>query len=384
MGTFPEQQYGLALHAADTDDLEPVLPQEISGALEPLRGHGVVVSLTACDSGNEENTFAAKGSIAHDLHALGFPVVIASQLPLTVPGSTIVAETFYSHLLASKDVRTALHESRVALINKEEMTGHDWASLVAYVRLPEDYSAYLEKVRLESVLSSLKSIQSWSDELIGSGEIDEANAKYLISLLRGRVEDLKSFLNDADPERRGIVEENYGLLGSTEKRIAELCYEAGRRCGGDQWCADMRAALDNARHWYEQGFRRSLSSHWTGVQFMSLEAVLTGKIKDQMGWFATTYAARMAAESPQEFWALGSIAELNLLSPAAGSGNRIEEAIEAVRQMKRRVGDGDRFPLETTKRQFQRYVSWWTHENGFFPSGSDLREQAELLVDALR
>lgn len=383
IGTFPRQQYGLALHAEGTGDLEPVPPEAISGALEPLRGHSVVISLTACDSGNAQNTFTAQGSVAHELHVLGFPVVIASQLPLTVPGSTVVAETFYTHLLASRDVRTALHESRLALLGKEATTGHDWASLVAYVRLPEDYSDYLRGVRLESVLSSLRSIQSWADELTGGGEINEPDANHLISLLRGRSEELKSFLQDGDADRREIAEENYGLLGSTEKRIAELCYKMGRR-GGGQWSSDMRAALENSRCWYEQGFRRNVSSHWTGVQFMSLEAVLTGRISDPMGWYTSAYAAKMAAEKPQEFWALGSIAELHLLARAAGTDGKIEQALAALREMKQRLGDSDRFPLESTKRQFQRYVSWWTKENGFFPGGEDLADQAQVLVEALQ
>jgi hypothetical protein len=382
IGSFPEQQYGLALHAVGSDDLEPVPPEKISEALEPLRGYTVVVSLLACDSGNAENAFTAQRSVAHELHVLGFPVVIASQLPLTLPGSTIVVNTFYTHLLASQDVRAAVHESRLALKQSAKTTGHDWASLVAYVRLPEDYSDYLQRIRLESVLSSLKSIQSWSDELIGGGEIDEFNANYLISLLRGRSQELKSFLNDSDAGRRGIVEENYGLLGSTEKRIAELCYEAGSRCGSGQWRDDMKAALENARHWYEQGFRQNISSHWNGVQFMSLEAVLTGKISDRMGWYATTYAAQVAAASAGEFWAWGSLAELYLIGSAAGTDSKIEDAVEAVREMKRRVSDGNRFPLETTKRQFQRYVSWWTPQNGF-PTGADLAKQAQMLVEAL-
>ena len=212
----------------------------------------------------------------------------------------------------------------------------------------------------------------------------ETNATYLISLMRGRSEQLKSFLNDADAGQRGSNEENCGLLGSTEKRIAELCYEVGRRCGVSQWCVDIKAALENARQWYERGFRRSTSSHWTGVQFLSLESVLTGKIGDPMGWYATLYAARMAAASPKEFWALGSIAELHLIGSAAGVGGRIEEAVEAVTEMKRRVGGGDPYPLETTKRQLQRYVSWWTKENGVFPTGADLAEPARVLVEALQ
>jgi len=44
---------------------------------------------------------------------------------------------------------------------------------------------------------------------------------------------------------------------------------------------------------------------------------------------------------------------------------------------------GDTFPLESTKRQFRRYIDWWTSANGFLPGRSDLATEAGALVRVL-
>ena len=53
-----------------------------------------------------------------------------------------MTRVFYEGWMAVKDVRAILHETRVALREAKE-AGHDWVSMVAYVRLPEGYNDYL-------------------------------------------------------------------------------------------------------------------------------------------------------------------------------------------------------------------------------------------------
>ncbi|HKA40101.1 MAG TPA: CHAT domain-containing protein, partial [Burkholderiales bacterium] len=173
VGEAHKQHFGMALHD-EGGDLHAATPEEIEQALKPLVGHTVVVTLATCDAANLTNTITSKRSIAHGLHELGFPVVVASQFPFTVPGSNLMVETFYKALLGGQDVRIALHQARLALYEKRQMTGHDWASLVGYVRLPEGYADHLLDVRLESVLASLKTIQGWSDSLVKQGGKDAA------------------------------------------------------------------------------------------------------------------------------------------------------------------------------------------------------------------
>ncbi len=62
----------------------------------------------------------------------------------------------------------------------------------------------------------------------------------------------------------------------------------------------------------------------------------------------------------------------------------LEEGIEALELMKRRVPPEDQFPIESTRREFRRYTTWWTKANGFFGDrDDDLAEDAETLLRVL-
>jgi hypothetical protein len=387
IGSGWDERFGIALHAEASGELEAVTPEALKGALEPLRGKTLVVTLATCDSANMINTIAPEKSIAHELHVMGFPVVVASQLPFTVPGSNLMVDRFYGALLAGRDVREALHAARLTLYENRERTGHDWASLVGYVRLHEGYAEHLLDVRLESVLASLKTAQAWSDELVKRGECDPALFDRVAALLRGRIEELEQFLKETEKTgRRGVLEENLGLLGSAEKRLSELALVCSQQGDAHHWQRLMREALQRSRDWYRQGYQHNLSHHWTGTQYLSLAAVMDGKIADPGLWYAAVAAAEIDRQQPKEFWAQGSLVELYLLAPLAGQAPRLEAAAEALEEMKARVNEhsrDDRFPLESTERQLRRYQHWWTNANGFFPGVTDLCAAAAQLLQVL-
>jgi CHAT domain len=381
-----EQRFGIALHD-EHGDLAAVEPEELTAALLPLCDKPVIVTLAACDAANMANTLSPEKSIAHELHQAGFPVVLASQLPLTVPGSTIMADCFYRELLAGNDVRMAIHEARLALYEARERTGHDWASLVAYVRLPEGYADYLQEVRLASVMASLRVARERSlepVEIAGSevGQLDETMA-----ILRGRIEDLESFLPDTRKSaREAILLENLGLLGSAQKRLAELIFTRAKYHAEGDWQPRMWKALKGARDWYQEAHDRNLSHHASGVQYLSLESALNGSF-DPRYWYAAVVAAETQSRNPEEIWAHGSLAELHLLAPLAGQPRNLEIAMAAIATLKQRVQEGspqDRFPLESTDCQLRRFKDWWTTENGFFPGRPDLAADAEILIEAFK
>ena len=366
-------------------------PDEIQQALAPLAGHTVVVSMATCDAANLTNTITSRRSVAHGLHELGFPVVVASQFPLTVPGSNLLIETFYQALLGGQDVRLALHQARVALFKQQQTTGHDWASLVGYVRLPEGYADHLLDIRLESAMASLKTIQGWSDSLVDHGDHDAALLEHVAIELRHRIEGLSGFLRESEStSRRGVVEENLGLLGSAEKRLAELLFARGQLAAKSLRVQEMHQAIGRSHAWYRRAFMQNLSHHWTGVQCLSLEAALEGRIVNPHHWHAAVAAAEIDVESKHPvkvIWALGSLAELYLIAPLAGQSQLADAASACLAKMKNLVRsqpDSDNFPLESTARQFKRYVNWWTSENGFFPGRPDLAAEAGLLVQDLR
>ena len=384
VGESFEQMYGLALHgSAGSDDLYAAPPEEIAKALAPLQGQTGVLTLAACDSANATNMVIARRSIAHELHVCGFPVVIGSQFPLTVPGSTILVKSFYTALLAGQDVREALHKARCTLFENSNIAGHDWASVLGYVRLPEGYNGRLRAIRLEAVLSSLKAVQSWSDDLVKSCVADPVRFNRFADLLRTNIDRLEAFLGERENRGEGVLEENLGLLGSAEKRLAELYFACGKRVGCLGWENSMHDSLRKARSWYQQSFDGNLSHHWTGVQALSLNLALAGEISEPGRWYASELAAKVDAAKPDEIWAWGSLAELYLIAGPAGLGDRTGDAEAAIQEMKGRVATSakhDRFPLESTERQFRRYMDWWTSANGFFAGHPDLSLRAANLV----
>ena len=198
------------------------------------------------------------------------------------------------------------------------------------------------------------------------------------------------FLKESEEtSRRGVFEENLGLLGSAEKRLAEVCFARSRLGDDAHWQQLMREALQRSRDWYRRAYRRNLSHHWTGVQQLSLEAALEGRIANPGHWHAAMAAADIDSENGRPgdvIWALGSLAELYLLAPLAGQRLPADATKHALAQMKALVlaqPGGDTFPLESTARQFRRYAEWWTSANGFFPGQSRPRRRGRALVQEL-
>ena len=98
-------RFGLRLHEADNPGKRVTATgDQLAHALLPSRSRRgvsdpVLVSLATCDSGNQSAVITPGGSIAHQLHHMGVPWVVASQFPLTVVGSVVLAEDLYNELL---------------------------------------------------------------------------------------------------------------------------------------------------------------------------------------------------------------------------------------------------------------------------------------------
>jgi hypothetical protein len=401
-----QARFGIALRS---DDDLPTMPEELVRVLWPQRAPDwqgqelpVVVTLAICDAANAENTIIEAGGLAQELHSAGVPIVIASQLPLTFPGSEIMTRVFYQGWLAGKDVRTVLHETRVALHGDDE-SGHDWVSLVAYVRLPEGYNDYLFEVRLKSQLAALETASKHASYLIENDITEEMQYQQVTERLQERVLQLEQLLKEhgsiTHQRKKEIVQENAGQLGSAYKRLAELLAnraqaEPGRAA---HWLAESRRAMEKARDAYRDGFRHNTSHHWTGVQYLALDAILNGQVSNIADWYACNVAATAQRDHPDSsdvdiVWALGSIAELGLLAPLApvGGGITAEDGAAALTSLCERVTAcpdlfADFSPILSTHRQMMRYVKWWTKSNGFFNErDGDLMEEALKLALLLK
>ncbi len=366
-------------------------PMDADFLVEALSAQGMlpqVVTLAVCDGASQANTVVPYESLAQRLHLAGVPIVVGSQLPLTFEGSVLLAKEFYKHM-GGKDVREVLHGTRVALYEeRERLHSHDWMSMVSYVQLPEGYSNHLRRMRLEACLGKLKVAQGWADQVAKCGPTSQHVFLQVKESLQERIDELKDFLgatstrqNSNDP----LYQENAGLLGSAYKRLAELL-EVQRRRDPNVPVTEIRDALQQSHKAYRGGYETNLSHHWTGVQWLSLEAVLSGVIEKPGCWYAAMQAAQLDAERPDEHWAWGSIAELWLLAICATKEDGYEQAKQALTIFKQRVAKSkdEAFAIESTRRQMNRYVTWWTKVNGFFPqAAADLSAPAQQLMKAL-
>jgi CHAT domain-containing protein len=151
-------RFGLRLHAGDNPTRRVVASgDQLAHALLPSRSRKgasdpVLVSLASCDSANQTAVITPGGSIAHHLHHMGVPWVVASQFPLTVLGSVVLAEELYNELLQGTDPRIALHRVRQHLATRFG-DRHDWATLVAYASFPTDFDVQVNQFRRRAVLA---------------------------------------------------------------------------------------------------------------------------------------------------------------------------------------------------------------------------------------
>jgi CHAT domain len=351
----------------------------VSGYRTPL-----VVSVAACDSANQASSAFGAYSLVQELHRRGVPVVVGSQLPLTKPGSVTLTREFYERLLRADDVRLALHAARVALTG-DKAAGHDWLSIVSYVRLPpEGYTQYLMEFGLRAELAMLKAAQSRADVLFAAGGPPDAIER-LVTLLRVRLAELEKKRQCLDPQRKDLAEECLGLLASANKRLAELLFRRSLK-SPETAEADRvasRQALAAALEHYRRVYQKNFNQHWHGIQQIALDAALNG-VLEHRDWDIVLRAAELARDAnKQEVWACGTIAEARLLAVMAGRTGELDIATQALAELKKRAGT-DEFPMDSTRRQIARYVDWWTNGNGFFPNGEDVAAHATELLASIK
>ncbi len=213
-----------------TDKIHRVPGESLAKALVPdnQKLSPAVVSLSVCDSGNIGNTILPSGSVAYQLHQAGIPCIIASQFPLTQSGSAILIKSLFQRLVNGYDPRLALYETRVAL--KKEQS-HDWCSMIAYARFPDDIEEQLQSSQLKWRFDSMKVSNSWVDHIFKHWEeLAEAQLKELFLKIKDRllhsIEVLEKMLdgNNESTLKPQNQSEHFGLLGSSFKRKAEFLY----------------------------------------------------------------------------------------------------------------------------------------------------------------
>jgi len=414
-----ELRYGLAFHADDDRDrVDVVSGSRLAAALRchPSVASGtelttpVVVTVASCDSGNVGSVVAQGASVAHELHEAGIPLVLASQFPLSVRGSAIMAELAYRRLLRGDDPRMLVHDLRQELHVACPDT-HDWASVVVYAALPPDIDAQVTQARFQRAQRAVDTVMARLD---GTTDPQEEDLRALEEVMRS----FESAVPEGDTPAERV--RAYGLLASAKKRAALLYYgkppwpllvlegapalaaarispsgsippppaglaprparpahdaEEGTRALRAQLAS--RTALEEARSYYMKAFRLATNEPWSAVQWLGLTAALDPMDEDgAQEMFADRWTtARVIAEdnlssadAQHVIWAHGALVELHVLAQLLPEQHRAR--VEAPQKAARHLDEllaivatdpypNARFDAYSVLRQLVRFADWW-------------------------
>ncbi len=428
-----EDRYGIALHKrGDPSGKEVVDGERLAQALLAPGNDGVVrsapavVTLATCDSGNLGSVLVPGGSIAHDLHSAGIPWVFASQFPLTKAGSVRMIEFLYPRLLRGDDPRAVLYELRRYLY-MNSANDHDWSSIVAYASIQEDFDRQVAghfenqtRTALENQMDKIDHIyQSFSGEkgeedTVASEKSNENVETTAVSSPIGKAINLINVLLDRWERRlptgRSMDERRqrnscYGITGSVQKRSA--LWWGQQKGNVVQSRAGLKKAMNSYRKAMDEWATDGVSYHWTATQYLCLSAILKDKKDKDSLTLCRKFAERNLdhGDRSQRAWANGTLAELELIrlwheeveaskgkkkplktnsAEIPGSKQKLEDVRSEVKRYCHevvRLASYDSFQVESTRRQFQRYVASW--QLGAKAISTDWIEIAQAAVEVL-
>jgi len=340
-----------------------------------------LVSLATCDSGAVDSVLMPGGSLAHELHEAGVPWVVASQFPLWMDASVLLAESLYAGVLVGQDPRRVLLEVRRRLAAEVPDT-FDWASLVAYATIPFDLDRQVADFRERQTRAQLEVRFSMIDETLAQGATGNElrahiapQAEAIREMLRRQTAAADVTEGSGAPERarRAQRAEWLGMTAASEKRLG-IVYQ---RVAGER-DARAREAYGRARDLYLDATREEAHNHWVSTQYLSMavvaaigdEQALAAVVEaHQARWEQTLQMARfelLSAQGLDRAWACGTLAELMLLGsvfqkPAFKSKATQAEIRKACATIVAEAGASS-FAVASTRRQFQRYCDQWADE----------------------
>ncbi|MDM0001830.1 CHAT domain-containing protein [Variovorax sp. J22P240] len=414
LGEGASRRYGVALRDESRASGYKVVDGEtlgvaLRGAESSSAGSKALptfLSLATCDSGAVDSVVVPGGSIAHELHRVGIPWVVASQFPLWMSASTIMVESLYSGILSADDPRVVLYQLRQRL-RVEVPETHDWASIVAYAISPWDFDRQIEQFFDRQVRRRLNVKFARIDELAKLRRASAAaNTTGLLpeeaefSALKDAIrKEHAAWLARPSVNRTPTSRaEALGMSAASEKRIAiayamkaQAADEAGDPKGAKDALKECDAAYLASRQGYRQAVELDPTNHWAITQFVSIAATprlmgddtVTTQVAAKYApwWNASRQIARWqlrAATGLPRAWALGTLAELELLgsvyeATAHDPNSASARITDACREIVQLTG-GNSFAVSSTRRQFERYLKDWKHERW--------RKQAEAALRA--
>jgi len=366
------ERFTLAFHGPN-GERELIDGRQLAAALRPHAKSGsgslqspTVVTIASCDSGNGGDVMIPGGSIAHDLHEAGIPLVIASQFPLTFAGSVVLTETLYERLLWGDDPRVVLHDVRQRLHLLRH--GHDWASIVAYAALPPDLEQQLTWVRAQQARRAAEAALASYDHAAPAIEQGTPMQSVHAQLGAARQRLLDAVPSEQTVSDRSMLIELYGMLATMDKREAEVLQRCADREKDRNPTRKARELLLSAQQHYKKGLRHDRANHWQATQYLFLCAILGQKGgKGVADWMTLArFSAREETRDgtpSQRAWAYASLLELAVLGiildtdAGANPVERLNKAREDADAMLSLVSMRS-FEVYSTIRQFERYALW--------------------------
>lgn len=401
-----DHRYGVALcRHDDKSQWKCVDGGNLAVALTGKEANGhipTLVSLSTCDSGNLNSPLTPGGSIAHALHTTGIPWVIASQFPLWMKASTIATRELFSGILDGEDPRWVLYGLRQKLRTDCPDT-HDWASIVAYATLSEDFEQQVQRfrdeqmkarldVKLDQLDRAIKRVNPESaDRLLrlrsGSPDGDASAARPPLDELAGMERETDAELqrwlatvgsDGGDCKLKAAAVQRLARCAAWKKRLG-VAYATIAPTLAD--AAPALAAAQNAyrasRDHYLDALEQDPASTWLATQFLALNAVTEPAntpartplgIDDKDLWLVALTLARgesRRGQDEEKAWALTTVVELCLLGARysdafdpAGAAKEIEDAIHEIRRLEGRAP----MPAKALEYQLRRYHRQWRDE----------------------
>ncbi len=363
--------------------------------VEALRGSPRVVTLSGCADVAGDSVHRGTAALAFALQRSGVSVVLGSHAALRPASALLMVDAFYPSVLAGADVRIALHDLRVSLVDEQSTAGADWGNLCAYVRLPASYARAREGLRELAAHEALRRVRARAAHISRHVSEDLRAADEAIGRLGariGRVEMGRPLVRATATSCASA--EPCALIASSAKLRAELCFRRGLPDG------IVRADLARARHYFAEDFRADFSLHAAGVEWLGLTAVLEGSIRELSPWTEVLDSAQrgLSSENSWEVYAAtASMFELSLLSAyvrfdlAETTAVRPERELRspevwltALRGASISTSSAGAATLERVRDQLERYSTWWLCDQGFFPGASDLSTVARPLWHSAR
>lgn len=378
-----------------------------------------LVSLSTCDSGNLGSPLTPGGSIAHALHAAGIPWVIASQFPLWMSASTIATRELFGGILNGEDPRWVLYGLRQKLRTDCPDT-HDWASIVAYATLPDNFAQQVQRfrdeqmkarldVKLHQLDRAIKRVNAKSGNRVltlrsaspvGDASLSRPPLDELAEMERETDAELQRWLatvgsDGGDRDRKAAAAQRLARCAAWKKRlgvayqlVAESLPDGAPPRDYDRAKTGYLNAYRASRDHYREALDKDPASTWLATQFLALNAVTApAKTAIQLPldidakdlWLVALKLARgesRRGKDEEKAWAQTTLVELCLLGAhyseafdPAGAGKEIRDAIHEIRRIEERAS----MPAKALEYQLRRYHRYW--KNGRWDKLVDLALQ---------